>query len=181
MKLIIGLTGEPASGKGTVAAYCREKFGASSYRFSDPLFETLRLLDVAASRENLVALSVSLRRDFGETVLAQALSRKVRDDNHELIVIDGIRRLGDIETLRTIPGFHLVSITAEVKTRYERQLQRGEKAGETTMTFEQFLELENAPTERSIREVAALAEAAITNNGTLPDLYQTIDAFIKQL
>lgn len=181
MKMILGLTGDAASGKGTIAAYCRERHGASSYRFSDVLFETLGLLDVETSRDNLIKLSIALRRDFGETVLARALAKKVAADEHDLVVIDGIRRLGDIETLRTLPGFHLVYVTADVKTRYERQIKRGEKAGETSMTFEQFLAQENAETERSIKEVAAHAERTIANNGTRDDLFRAVDALLEAL
>lgn len=175
MKTILGLTGEKAGGKGTIAAYCREKYGASSYRFSDVLFEILRLLDVEPSRQNLVALSVSVRRDFGETILARALSKKVANDDHELIVVDGIRRLGDIETLRTLPGFCLVYVTADVQKRYERSRARGEKTGDATQTLEQFIAEESAETEASIRDTAALATTTITNNGTFEDLYKQVD------
>lgn len=181
MKLILGLTGEKAGGKGTIAAYCREKYNASSYRFSDVLFDILRLLDVEPSRQNLIMLSGSVRRDFGETILARALGRKVTVDNHALIVVDGIRRLGDIETLRTLSGFHLVHVTADVRLRYERSTQRGEKAGDATQTFEQFVAEEDAETEKSIRETAALAESRITNNGTADELYRSIDRFINHL
>lgn len=179
-RIILGITGDPASGKGTIAAYCRDRHGASSYRFSDVLFETLGLLDVETSRDNLIKLSIALRHEFGETVLARALAKKVAADEHDLVVIDGIRRLGDIETLRTLPGFHLVYVTADVRIRFERQIKRGEKSGETNMTFEQFLAQENAETERSIKEVAAHAAATITNDGTRDDLYRAVDNLIKQ-
>lgn len=181
MKMILGLTGEKAGGKGTVAAYCREKHSASSYRFSDVLFEILRLLDVEPSRQNLVALSVSVRRDFSETILARALAKKVAEDDHELVVVDGIRRLGDIETLRTLPGFRLVYVTADVQKRYERSRTRGEKAGDSTQTLEQFIAEESAETESSIRDTAALATTTITNNGTFEELYDSVQKIITSL
>lgn len=180
MKTILGLTGEKAGGKGTVAAYCRETYNASSYRFSDVLFEILRLLDVEPTRLHLVALSGSVRRDFGETILARALAKKVASDNHELIVVDGIRRLGDIETLRTLPGFRLVYVTASVQKRYERSRARGEKAGDSTQTLEQFIAEERVETEASIRDTAALATATLNNNGTFEELYKQIDVCLSR-
>lgn len=181
MKLILGLTGEKAGGKGTIAAYCREKYGASSYRFSDVLFDILRILDVEPSRQHLITLSGSVRRDFGETILARALAKKVAEDVHELVVVDGIRRLGDIETLRTFPEFHLVHVTADVKLRYERSKQRGEKIGDSTQTFEQFVAEEDAETEKTIRDTAALAETRITNGGTILELHRSIDTLMYDL
>src|SRR3989344_1063919 len=105
--VIIGLVGEGGAGKGTIAAYLKEKHQAATCRFSDALNDILARLDVEPTRENLIELSEILRKSFGETVLARAIARWTRSADREVIVIDGVRRMGDIETFSKLPGFHL--------------------------------------------------------------------------
>lgn len=173
--VIFGIVGEGGAGKGTIAAYLKEKHKAATCRFSDALNDMLARLDVEPTRENLIELSEILRKSFGETVLARAVARWAKQRPEEVIVVDGIRRMGDIETLGKLPEFHLVYVTADLQTRYERIIRRGEKAGETEMTYERFLSQEQLPTEVSIKEVAIHAEATINNNGTLDQLYAQVD------
>ncbi|OGL74286.1 hypothetical protein A3F28_00645 [Candidatus Uhrbacteria bacterium RIFCSPHIGHO2_12_FULL_57_11] len=178
--VIIGLVGEGGAGKGTIAAYLKEKHQAATCRFSDALNDILARLDVESTRENLIELSEILRKSFGETVIARAVARWARERTEEIIAVDGIRRMGDIETLGKLPGFHLVYVTADPKTRYERMIRRGEKAGETEMTYERFLVQEQLPTEVSIKDVAAHAEEKIDNNGGLDQLHTQVDELMHK-
>ena len=41
-QIIIGLVGEPGSGKDTVSKYLTEKYGAMEIRFQDPLLDALK-------------------------------------------------------------------------------------------------------------------------------------------
>ena len=66
MKIILGLAGEMASGKGTVAKYAATKYGAKSWRFSTMLRDVLDRLLLEQSRDNLQNLSTVLRQNFGE-------------------------------------------------------------------------------------------------------------------
>ncbi|MEK7655252.1 MAG: AAA family ATPase [Patescibacteria group bacterium] len=174
-RLIIGLVGRKGSGKGTVAKILKEKYGASVYRFSDVLREILDLLFVEKSRENLVQLSEILRNEFGQDVLKLALLQKIRNDTSALIVMDGLRRLGDLEGLKDISNFQLVCVSVPPGIRYERLKARGENAGETTRTFESFMELEKAPTEVTIGPVEELADITLDNSGTPDELERKVE------
>lgn len=178
--VIIGLVGEGGAGKGTVAAYLKEKYGAATCRFSDSLNDILARLDVEQTRENLIELSVIVRKSFGETVLARAIVRWIKTIDNGLVAVDGIRRMGDIETLGDLPEFHLVYVTANPRTRYERMIKRGEKAGETETTYERFLAQEQLPTEVSIKDVATHAEATLDNNGTVEELKTQVDRLMNK-
>lgn len=178
-RLYLGLVGEKGSGKGAIVTYCREKYGAASVRIADPLFETLKLLGIPPTRANLVTLSESLRRDFGQTVLAQAARHRAEASTGLFVLIDGIRLPTDV--FRDLPGFHLVHVTADIRMRFERSRARGEKSGESEATFDQFAAEEQFPTERAIIETAALAETTISNNGTLAKLHANVDALVDRL
>ncbi|KKU78637.1 MAG: hypothetical protein UY04_C0031G0016, partial [Parcubacteria group bacterium GW2011_GWA2_47_7] len=103
-----------------------------------------------------------------------------KKDEHQLIVIDGVRRLEDVKYLREIPEFKLCYITAPMKTRYERLIVRGENADDNTKTFAQFEEDHQGEPEREITKLEAFAAEVIDNTGTLPDLYRQLDQIVKK-
>lgn len=177
---IIGLVGSMASGKGTATAYLKEKYGASSYRFSDMLGDMLDRLYLEHNRDNFVKLSEIIRHAFGEDIMAKTMARDVEKDSNKLIVVEGVRRLADIEYLNKMEGFILVEIFADLKTRYERLTKRTEKADDQTKTFAEFKADHQRSTELSITEVARRAQKKIDNNGTVKDLYRQLDVLVSE-
>lgn len=179
-KLILGFVGLPASGKGTAAEYLQKKYRASTYRFSTMLFDLLQRIYVETNRDNLIKMSEAIRGTFGEDTMAKVMAKDVANDTNNLIVIDGIRRMADIEYLSKLPNFILIEIFAEPRARYERVIQRSEKADDKTKTFEQFMEDHKRSTEMSIPEVAGHANEHLDNNGTAEELYKKLDDLITK-
>jgi dephospho-CoA kinase len=108
MAIVIGVTGEMASGKDTVTEYLVARYGAKKYRFSDILRSILDLLYIPQTRESLTKLSILLRQGYGDDLLAQVIEKKAADDKaHPLVVIDGIRRYQDIAYFNHKEGFTL--------------------------------------------------------------------------
>jgi len=173
-KLIIGLVGRQGSGKGAAATILKEQYGAQLLRFSAALVDVLDRLAVPASRDNYITLSNLLRQGFGEDVLAYAIQRDILKSDADIVVVDGIRRIEDISGLEPLPQFKLIEVAAPGKVRYDRMRGRGEKSGESGMTWEQFSEQEQASTEITIPAVAARAWRAINNGGTAEELNQQI-------
>ena len=179
MKKIIGLVGKIASGKGTAAKYLTEKYNAKSYRFSTPLRDILKRLYLEINRENMQKISTILRKNLEENILAKVISEDVKEDANEMIVIDGIRRLADIEYLIKLPEFKLIYITADAKNRYERLITRGENEDDKNKTFEQFMRDHEAETELEIPLVASQADYRIDNNGDLNNLHKRLAKIIN--
>lgn len=179
-KLILGFAGEMASGKGTAAKYLVERHEAATHRFSTMLRDVLRRLNLPEDRVTIQKLSTWLRKEFGEDTLAKVMFEDAKNDTHLLIVIDGVRRLEDVKYLREIPEFKLCYITAPMKTRHERLVLRGENADDRTKTYEQFQKDHEGEPEREIAKLEAFATEVIDNSGTLPELYQTLDAIVKK-
>jgi dephospho-CoA kinase len=180
-KTIIGLVGELASGKDVTKKYLQDNYGASCHRFSTILRDVLGRLYLPIVRENLQDLSTILRGRFGEDLLAKIIAEDVKNDPHEIIVVDGIRRDADMAYLKTLPGFVLLSLEVEPKTRYERLIKRQENADDASKTYEQFLADGQKETELEIPHVMASANYKINNNGTLEELYRQIENIIIEL
>lgn len=179
-KIIFGFVGLLASGKGTSAAYLNAKYKAGSYRFSSILGDICTRLYLPKNRDNLIKMSEAVRGAFGDNILAETIASDAVNDQNNLIVIDGIRRLGDIEKLKDLKNFVLVEIFAEPKIRYERLVERKEKTDDATKTFEEFLADHERSTEVTINDVLPFANEKIDNNGTFEELYAQIDALIKK-
>ncbi len=180
-KIILGFVGPIASGKGTVCEFLKTKYNISVYRFSSILRDILDRIYIEQNRNNLQDLSSDLRKRFGDDLLAKVIAEDVKNENNEIIAIDGVRREPDIKYLKVIPGFNLIFINADQKIRFERIIKRGENSDDTKKTLADFQKDEKKEAELQIKEVAKLAKFTINNNGTFDDLYRQIEIILKKL
>jgi len=180
MKKIIGFVGHIGCGKGVICEYISNKYTGGYFRYSTMLRDILNRLYLPINRINLIKISELLRESFGEDTLARVIKHDVENDPHDIVCVDGIRRLADIEELRKLPGFVLIYVDANPDIRFNRITARSENNGDATKTFQEFLIDEERSTELSIDEVAREANYVITNNGTLDELYAQIDKIIQQ-
>ncbi len=180
-KIILGLVGQLAAGKGTVVAYLKANRQAQAFRYSDPLRQTLDLFNLEISRDNMQRLSTVLRQNFSEDILASAMLKRITAADAELIIIDGVRRFTDIENLAKLPEFHLAYIKTDQAKRYQRYIKRNENIGDDAMTFEDFKAKDEAEADRQVPEVGQQAKLIIDNNGSLEQLYQQIENILTQL
>lgn len=177
-KAILGLVGEMAAGKGTAAGYLKEKYGASTYRFSDMLADMLDRLHLPHNRDNFIKMSEMVRGTFGEDIMAKTMAQDVEKDQNKLIIVEGVRRLADIEYLKKMSGFVLVEIFADIEKRFARMKSRGEKSDDGSKTLAEFKADHKRSTELSILEVARQASLRIDNNGTKEQLYEQLDRIV---
>ncbi len=180
-KHIIGLVGLAGCGKGAVAEMLKTTYDADVFRFSTILSDILKRLAIEKSRDNLITASVALRKAFGEDALSYAIECDAFASKKNLVVIDGVRRVEDIAALEPLDIFQLIHISVPTEIRYERMKKRGEKVGESTMTYAQFLSEEKAPTEMTIPEVAARASKTIDNAGSTESLHKHITEYMAEL
>lgn len=180
-KIILGFVGQAGSGKGTAGNILKEKYGAAVFTFSDILNDILKRLFLPPSRDNLIILSQVLRQGFGQSILANAMEKQVASTESDMVVVDGIRRLEDIEDLSKNPAFHLVEMVAAPELRYERLKKRNQKPGEAEMTWEDFLAMGQRETELTIAKVSETAQLKIDNEGDVPALEKQLDELIIKI
>ena len=179
-RTILVFVGQISSGKDTACDYLTEKYNAKKYSFSDMLRDTLDRFHLDKNRDNYIKLSEIIRGTFGEETMAKTIAEDIKADNIDIKTIPNARRLADIKYLSKLPGFVLIEISADSKTRYNRLIERGEKSDDNTKTYEEFLEDNNRSTELSISDIAKQATEHIDNNGTLEELYSQVEKILNK-
>lgn len=179
-EIILGLAGELASGKGTVSKYIAEKHQGSTHRFSTMLRDILHRLHLEESRDDMQRLSTALRQTFGEDTLARVMAEDTKNDVNKIVVVDGVRRLADIKYLQELSHFKLVYIEADIETRYQRLVKRGENTDDKSKTFEEFKKDHERETELQIKDLKNHAAFVVDNNGAIEGLYRQVDDVIRK-
>ncbi len=182
-KIVIGLIGEQASGKGTVAKAIINKYHAEKFRTSAILEKILDTLNLEHTRSNFINLVQAIKYKFPNDILMQILIKDVKQSKAKICLVDGIRMLGDVEPFKKEfkNNFFLIFITADIKIRYKRSKLRGEKKGETTASFAKFKKQENSFTEKEIKQVAKKADFVIVNDSSLKKLIEQVDYVMNKI
>jgi dephospho-CoA kinase len=182
-KQVIGIIGEQAGGKGAAADIIRKHYGGLRLTVSSMLRRTLESLHLEPTRENLIDIALVLKKVFGDPVLMEAMVKEVELTDADLVIVDGFRMPGDPDPFRREYGdsFKLIYVTADQKLRYERSVNRGEKAGEDEATFEDFKANEAKATEAKIAEVGKTADFKIENNAGVEELEEAIIKVLSKI
>ena len=98
-------------------------------------------------------------------------------------VIDSIRNPGEIIELKNNKNFRLLGVDAPVELRFKRILKRG-RAGDAK-TLQHFIKLEerenfNKSANQQLDKCLEMADKVIINNGSLEELRNKIDSFLKK-
>jgi|SRR6185369_2156632 len=181
-KIILGVAGEIGAGKDTVTSYITEKYGAKYYRYSIILKDILKRLHLPYDRMSLANLAEALRAYFGENILSRTLVTDADNDlDAEIVVFDGIRKIGELEFLKTYPHFKFLFVDADIKIRYERLSKRGEKSDDLSKTMEEFMKDHEHAADNVIPKLKEHSDFVIDNNGTLEELKKQIDDVMETL
>jgi len=180
-KIVIGLAGQIASGKDTIAEYVVKKYGGVSLSFSQPLRDILDKAFLPVDRKNLVWLAQALIDHCGGDVLSKIIGREIELSDKKIFVLPNIRREGDVSYFKDWPGYILVGVKTDPKISYERLIKRSQNVDDQTKTREQFQKDLTLSTEVAIDDLIKNSSIQIDNNGTFEDLYNQIDEIIKKL
>ena len=176
MKLVIGILGAPLAGKETCAnlfqtLLVEDGYSVSRHTFSDILRDTLALWDIPANRENLQKMAIFMNAEtgFGDGALSRAMKHRLKNDESDVTILDGVRWLGDEIMIRSLNDEGVktifIYIEADPKVRYARLMERN-RIGEGATTWEEFEQQEKARTEIDIPDIGSRAEIILHNNYT---------------
>ena len=179
--LILGFVGQAGCGKGTIAKYFKEHYGATTFSFSTSMRDILHRLHLEENRDNLIRVSEVLREGFGEDLFSRVIAADAKEAQTDLVVVEGIRRPQDLATLSNLDNFVLVSIDVADEIRFARMKARGQNAGETDLTWEQFQADNQRSTEITIPGVMKEATYHLKNEGTREELEQEIEKLMQKI
>ncbi len=185
-KRILAFAGRNGSGKETAAReMARLLGGAETHTYSDILQETFKLWGFYEnSRHEMQELSTFMRKLKGQDCMAKVMVNTCNLAIGNDVVIDGVRRVEDLDLLIERFGkqnVYLIWIEVEADVRYQRLRQRKEKAGEQFMSRDLFDAQEQAESERKLIDVFAASHNVIDNNGTLGALQYTLSVLHHDL
>lgn len=124
-KIIIGLTGPMAGGKGIAADFLKNK-GFFYSSTSERVREECRNRKIEITRNNLQDIADELRKKFGPEVLAKRTWEIVK--KYPRVVVDSIRGESEVDFLKDKPNFYLIGVTASRKLRYQRLISRSRES-----------------------------------------------------
>jgi dephospho-CoA kinase len=177
--LVIGITGPNCAGKDS-AAHVLEGLGFERHSLSDVLREELSRRGQPVTREALIALGVELRRLEGPAVLADRVKHRIRTGRAALV---SVRSPAEVASLRALPGFVLLGVTAPPATRFERERRRDREGAVRTLGEFLALEARERTTDANAQQLDAawaLVDEAIENDGTLEDLARKVADLVRR-
>ena len=175
---IIGITGTNGAGKGTVVEYLVKNRGFLHFSARAFLMELLKKDGVEINRESLIKKGNQLRAKHGPSALVDLLYEEALKTGQNCI-IESIRTVGEIESLKNKGEFLLLAVDADSKIRYERVVVRGSETDK--VSFENFvkqeeLEMKNEDVNKqNVAECIKRADILLKNDLSIQDLENDIE------
>ena len=160
------------------------KKGFLHYSVSGYIIELLDNEGMEVNRDSLVKKANELREKNSPSYLVEQLFEKALKNGKDCI-IESIRTVGEIESLREKGNFVLFAVDADIKTRYSRIIER--KSKKDSVSFEKFeadekLEMESDdPNKQNLSECIGMADYVFMNDSTIEELNKKIDEVLEKL
>jgi dCMP deaminase len=183
--MIIGLTGTLSSGKGIVSNFLKEK-GFVYLSLSDEVREIARQNKIEITRKNLQDLANELRERNGAGFFAEIVINKVINQQYKKAVIDGIRNPAEIDVLKKLKNFFLISVDAQREIRFKRIVERNRESD--PRTWEDFLNVDNRDkgigekeTGQGVGRCMGRADFILINDSTLEEAKKKVEEVYEEI
>ncbi len=183
-KMILGITGKYASGKGEIANYLQKK-GFGYFSFSAMIEEECKKRCLLPTRENTINIANEVREKHGNAYWAKKIISRIQKGRN--YVVESFRNPDEVREFKKLPGFKLLLVEAPQQVRYDRAVKRKRVADSDISAFEKFREKEEQESKnpnkssQQLDECARMADMKIENNGTIEELHNKIDSAIKNI
>ncbi len=182
--IIVWVTWTLGAGKGTIVDYLVKNKWFQYFSVRAFLIQEIEKRGLPVNRDSMVLVANDLRATYWPAYIIQQLYQQAQASEKNTI-IESIRAIGEVESLKDKENFYLLAIDADPKIRYERIVLRGSETDK--ITYEEFIaneqrEMENTdPTKQNIAKCMQLADYVLTNNGTFQQLHYQLEEVLTKL
>jgi len=181
--MIIGITGTLASGKGTIVKHL-ESLGFKHYSVRKFLTKIIEERELELNRDSMVLVANELREKYSPSYIAEQMYSEAKESSEDT-VIESLRTIGEVESLKGKRDFYLFSVDANQDVRYNRAIERASETDK--IDFETFIKNEKRemesinPAKQNLKGCIKLADFRFMNDGTIEELYKKIDSTIEAI
>lgn len=175
---VLAFTGMPGAGKSLAVETARER-DLPVVRMGDAIWAEVKHRGLDFNEENVGRVATEMRKSHGPGIWAERTLERIEDSNAEVVVIDGVRTLEEIDTLRSALGdeFTLVAVHASPETRRERLLERGRE--DDVVTEEGFRARDKRELSWGLGRAIALADIMIVNESTATAFRRKVERLLE--
>jgi dephospho-CoA kinase len=181
---IIGITGTIGAGKGTLVEYLIRKKNFAHYSVRRFLIEEITKRNLPVNRDTMVLIANELRDKNSSSYIIDCLFEQAKLVGKNA-VIESIRSVGEVESLRKKGNFCLLVIDADPKIRYERIVKRNSETDH--ISYDEFLQNElremnsTDPNKQNLSRCIAMADYIFCNNLSINELYTKLEEVLSKI
>ncbi|MFZ2070843.1 MAG: AAA family ATPase [Halobacteriota archaeon] len=170
---VLAFVGAPAAGKSEAASIAAE-MGIPVVVMGEEIRAELRRRGLPLNDETAGRVATELREKEGRDAVAKRCIPRIKEIEKGIVVVDGIRGIAEVETLKEEFGdeFLLVNIEAPLTIRYERILSRGRV--DNSLSLDEFKKREARENGWGLGEAMQKASIVIKNEGSLAEFKAAI-------
>lgn len=178
--MILGITGSFGAGKGAVVEYLSKK-GFNHYSASGFLAEEIVRRNMPLNRDSMTVVANDLRATHGPSYIIDSLYMRAQEKGGNAI-IESLRAVAEVRRIRELGGV-VLGVDAPAELRYQRT--RSRQSEKDDVTYEKWLAQEQAemnpddPTKQDIFGALAESDAVIQNEGTMEELHEKVEQFLR--
>jgi dephospho-CoA kinase len=165
MLLIVGITGMPGAGKSTAAEVLVAK-GWKRIAMGNMVREETRRRGLEPDLRNTGEVMTELRREHGESAIADLCLAVIEEKSWKKVVVDGIRSTSEIEAFRRKASVIVIAVHASATRRFELLGKRRRR--DDPLTEEMFHQRDARELAIGIGSAIALADEVISNQQSTP-------------
>jgi dephospho-CoA kinase len=163
---IVAITGMPGAGKSTAAEALVSR-GWTRVVMGDVIRGETKRRGLEPDAVNTGKVMIQLRRERGDSAVADLCLETMEKARAEKVVVDGIRSMSEVEAFRRKAAVVLVAVHASPARRFQLLKERGRS--DDPLTLEMFAARDRRELEVGIGNAVALADETISNQHTTPD------------
>jgi len=178
-KKVVALTGMPGSGKSLVAKVAMET-GFSIVVMGDVIREETVRRGLKITPENMGAIMLRLREEYGATAVAKRCVSKIEAITNSKVLVDGVRSITEVDEFRKhFPNFILVAVHSSPETRFQRLYRR--QRSDDPQSWKEFVERDLRELQVGVGAAIAMADFMLVNEATPTQLRTATEDLLRKV